>query len=156
MSQHCPEVVEYLAHVDALYASVKRWVGELDAVEAESPAEMNEEDYGKYSVPRLVLKTREGKELARLDPAGAGVVLAFGGIDLHGRFRSDFLYYFKGRGFLFERPPVNGIPSAPTPAFEGIDGDGWYWVDSTPSLRAHRVDEDGFRELLELVSDYGR
>ncbi|WP_321871712.1 hypothetical protein [Paraburkholderia tropica] len=155
--EQLPEMAStYLEHLKSLYEDVREWCAKRGLQVVEGAVEMNEQGLPHYEAPKITI-TRDGAPVAELVPLGAAIIGARGRVDLKGRLSRHAFLFQVGRGpSITIRATHEGSTSHDGPArpmIQGIDGDGWYWLESH-ARRAKRVDEALFGDLLADVSDY--
>lgn len=144
----------FTQRVNALLADVVTWCGARGFQIEHTSRTLNEEEVGRYDVPALRISW-EGLRVGEVVPIGSRIIAADGRVDLVGRMLSHELLFVVGKGPAYKTYTiVNGKEcSVMRPLLRDINGDGWYWVEST-LRRARRVDEALFMDLLTDVSDY--
>ncbi|MCP3020391.1 hypothetical protein [Cupriavidus basilensis] len=146
---------EYVQRVTALLREAADWCRDRGLQTELLPYTVREERAGEYEAPALYI-SKDGVSLAKLVPAGSRIIAAYGRVDLAGPMASHAFLFYVGRGPEFKSATIaNGqtVHSSSARILHGVDGDGWYWIESKVR-RAKRVDESLFIDLLTDVSDY--
>jgi len=143
----------YLRRLNAFYDQVEGWCPDHGYRIARDLEILNEEGIGQYEAPAMVIASTDINEkfVVRLNPIGAVILGSPGRVDLKGLGISYSFLYFLGQGPT-KRTKVNGQFGAPRPMLRGVNGDGWYWMESVV-LRAKFVDEALFTDLLADLFD---
>ncbi len=145
----------YLNRVNQLFGHIKNWLKEESVAVKQQNIEIVEKFTGHYTVPSLSISTQAGKELAKIKPKGAYVILAEGLVDIEGGFGREHITYMVDGGPYSYRPlPENTTQFFKKPMFKGIKEDSWYWVEDSRLDRANAIDKELLRDLITLVSDY--
>mgnify|MGYP006448517043 CR=1 FL=1 len=146
----------YLTRLQSLLADVERWSQARGLLLQRDAISLNEEAYGVYRADTLRLLTPAGSPIAALIPVGASIIGAKGRVDLEGTIDQAILVDWDAGGPQFETSVhADGqVERRPQPIYRHVDEPGWYWVESRPLARAHKLDESLFFELLFLVSEY--
>ncbi|MGS1035951.1 hypothetical protein [Burkholderia glumae] len=153
MEQAKEKVVKYLERVRAFETEVRRWCEARQLTIVEHTADLFEPFVEKYQAPALKVLLGDGSQIAELVPAGSNIIGALGRIDLIGRMaRHPFLFY-SGKGPAIAINVAGQPGPTPQPIVAGIDGEGWYWLE-TSITRAKRVDETLFIDLLSDATDH--
>lgn len=146
----------YLERLSALYADVRRWLGDKGVEITEDSIEIYEAEFGRYNAPRLSIRKNQGGMLAEIRPVGASIIAADGRADIVGTLDTQSLVYFHDGGpqvdVTQDRP--DGVVVGHRPMFRGVDMDGWYWMEEKRFGRVRRLDESLLLDLLAEVSDY--
>jgi hypothetical protein len=156
-NQFDEKVKLYQERVAAFMAQAREWCLAHGLKVKDIPTDILEEGLDKYRADSLRILSPIDQPLAELLPTGSAIIGAQGRINLIGSLaRHAFLYQTgKGPAIQVTATTVAGASSKdfPTPLYRGIDGDGWYWFESS-MRKAVRVDENTFLDLLTDVSDY--
>lgn len=153
--QEASQREEYIGRVTALIADVAKWCRDRGLHTESQPYTVREERIGSYDAPALYI-SRDGVTLAKVIPRGARIVAANGRVDIVGLLATHALLFYTGQGPEFKSSTIVGgktMNTSSTPVLHGVDGDGWYWIESGVR-RPKRVDESLFIDLLTDVSDY--
>lgn len=158
MSDQFDEKVRlYKERVTAFMTQARAWCEARQLKIEEIPTDIFEEGLDSYRADGLRILSPSGERLAELLPSGSAIIGAQGRINLIGSLaRHAFLYQTgKGPAIQVSVTTATGAPStdSPTPLYRGVDGDGWYWFESS-MRKAVQVDESRFLDLLSDVSDY--
>lgn len=157
MTTQNPAVRDYLQHLHALYADMRRWLEDKGLrIDSES-VEIHEERIAKYAADQLLIIDPDGETtIARVRPVGQNILGASGRVDLVGNQGKESLLYLNNGETSVKT--ASGPTSAPTPKTKrivpGVKGDGWYWMEGRTNRRAHSVDETLFLEFLSDVSGH--
>ncbi|SOE94977.1 hypothetical protein SAMN05414139_07825 [Burkholderia sp. D7] len=146
----------YVERVSAFLAQARAWCTERDLNVSGDSVELNEEHLPKYLAPTLHVSTKDGVTVARLVPRGSAIIGAHGRIDLIGHVtRHAFLFQIGKGPTISMKAIIHGKTTSESsrPMLSGVDGDGWYWME-TAIGRAKHVDESLFMDLLTDASDY--
>jgi hypothetical protein len=147
-------IQRYLERVEQLYTPIKQWVREENLVIVPSRVDTIERQ-ATYKVTQLTLKTQEGETLAEIKPTSSMLVAGEGLIEIEGWFGKETLVYMiKDRLMITKPSRKDRTKNVTVPMYEGIDVDGWYWIEDSRRNRAHRLDKSIFLELITFVSDY--
>jgi hypothetical protein len=130
----------YLQRVNQLYANIQHWLQNQPLQIHVSDLEIAE-TLGRYHVPQLAIATTQGDTLAKFQPVGAAVMLAEGAIEVKGWLDQEYLVYMK--------------QSDPQTFYQGIEMDGWYWIEQRLAATTHFIsDKNSLLQLITWVSDY--
>ncbi len=147
-------ITRYLKRVESLYSEVKVWVEPLSTEFIDTT--VMEQASGPYSASCLIIKSGVS-EIAKLEPLGTWIIGAEGRVDLIGSNDKTTLVYLKQGGSLIESIESEGgreMNRSTTVLFQGIEEDGWYWIEDKRRGRAILITQDLFRDLVSEVSDY--
>jgi hypothetical protein len=145
----------YLDRVNQFFEPVKTWVPQFKTIQTEK-SHFVQDETGKYQTPFLsIVKTNLSDEisdafsLADLLPEGTSVLMGEGIIKIDGLYGQEFIIYMLKQGWL-----IQDRFGQERQMYQGIDDDGWYWLESSHRNRVHLVDETVFMDLLKMVSLY--
>lgn len=153
--QQATEREAYIQRVTALIAEAAEWCRDHGLETERKPYTVREERTGSYDAPALYV-SRNGVSVAKVIPRGSRIIAAYGRVDIVGILATQALLYYVGKGPEFKSTSTAGgktVSTTTAPMLHGVDGDGWYWIESSVR-RAKRVDESLFLDLLTDVSDY--
>ncbi len=136
----------YLKRVDDLFSQIREWFKD-DLEVATYPIQVGE-PLGRYEAPALLIRDN-AETLANLTPKGATVILAEGLLELKGWLDKVQLDYMTGNG-----PQVFKNNDKTQSVYQGINRDGWYWIESPITKKARFVDKTLLLKLITLVSDH--
>lgn len=143
--------------VHKMYAEVESWIAGTELRAERTPIELNEEDSGKYAIDQLVLKTADGKIIARFRPEAAFVLSGKGRIDIIGTVDRIILLDLEEGGPTYKTLVLVGdrMEERTIPFYRGAGRSGWHWIDERGDGNAHFLSKGIFFEILEHISDYG-
>jgi hypothetical protein len=117
---------------------------------------------GTYPAPSLVISLPQGEQLAEIRPVGARIIAAEGEVDLKGWLGTEDISFYsaaptttlkvslgKGENMM---PVGTIVPN--TQIYEGIEVDGWYWIDDKERKRAYLLNKELLLKLISRVSNY--
>jgi len=145
----------YRERVNVLYLDVQKWVEPLTTKMQE--VEVLERVSGSYAVRSLEIMKSDGSEVIRLEPVGTWIIGAEGRVDLKGYNGKEVIIYLTNDGpaLNFSETESDGETSKSTMAlFQGVEQDGWYWIEDSRRGRARLMTQELFRDLVSEVSDY--
>lgn len=140
----------YLQRVNQLYNQIKHWLSDdtLQVVEG-PPVTLQESELGTYSAKVLAIETPEGDVAIQFKPRGANIVMAEGLIELESWLGKEYLVYMRTGG-----PTLTTPTGVERPIYQGIDTEGWYWIEDSRRIKAHLLNKTLLLELITMVSDY--
>lgn len=146
----------YIQAVEALNAQVRRWVSDLDELYCLTRSFHIDETTGSYEAPGLDIFGPGDTPIAEMAPVGMNIVAAKGRVDLAGEEDRAPLLWLEPSGPVLTSEIAAGSSGASSsrPLFEGVDSEGWYWIENRLARRAHLLDRDLFRDLLLGVSGH--
>jgi hypothetical protein len=108
------------------------------------------------------MSTLQGEKIVDIYPVAASVIAAEGEIKIKGWLSQEELYFFMasptttlkvsiGKG---ENRIAAGTAIPRPQIYEGIEVDGWYWIDNQTKMGAHILNKTLLLELISQVSDY--
>jgi hypothetical protein len=150
----------YLARVTQLFTDIEQWLtGDLHI--DRQTIEITE-SIGTYPAPSLIISLPLGEKLAEIRPVGARIIAAEGEVDLKGWLGTEDISFYsaaptttlkvslgKGENLM---PAGTIVPN--TQIYEGIEEDGWYWIDDRERKRAYLLNKDLLLKLISRVSNY--
>lgn len=148
---------EFIARVNTLYSEVGSWLENEPFSTRKETIEINEKLAGKYEIESLTISDNEGILIAELRPIGAWIIAAEGRVDIIGKSDNENLVYIVSDGphvTMQEKTENQKIQRSSRPIFKGIEGSGWYWIESKRLGRARLLDKNLFIDLMSVVSDY--
>lgn len=146
----------FCEQIEDLYKNVGEWLESTPLRTAREEIQINEEVFGAYSVPVLIMRNGADRLVAKIVPVGAHVIGAQGRVDLKGRHDDEILVFLKDAGPTIESVlEVGGSgKTIKTQLYKGVEESGWYWIEDKRRGKAHKVSRELFFELLWGVSDY--
>ena len=152
-------IKNYLDKINFLLSNVKDWCDPFGIQAIVNQTSINEDPYGQYNAPTLVLKLHDGKHLAEVSPFGAAVLGAMGRIDIVGEYgkREKIVYLSAGGPAIITNIQASvGDEKVEKPYqfYRGVDSEGWYWVAPFPLRRAYPITKEIFLDLLSAVSGH--
>jgi hypothetical protein len=150
--ERAEQIRRYIDRVNQFYHQISEWLHEYpNVVITKTLLEMNEEGLDDYWIDLLLITIDTGKyeDEVEIRPGGTTVIMCEGTLEID-RGREFFAYMLTGG-------PLLGIDSKTgllKPAYEGIDADGWYWIDRHDDTYAHRVNKALWLKLLSRLSGY--
>ena len=149
-------IAEYIQAVQALNAQVQRWLSDLDELHCITRSFHIDETTGSYEAPGLAILGPGDTPIAEMAPVGMNIVAAKGRVDLAGEEdRAPLLWLEPPSPVLTSEIDAGGLGASNSrPLFEGVDSEGWYWIENRLARRAHLLDRDLFRDLLLGVSGH--
>ena len=150
---------EFLTRTRNLLSEVDAWSKQLGLRVIPGVTVINEERYGQYEAPTLVLDDSHGKRMAEIVPFGASILGAWGRVDVVGEYgkREKIVYLSAGGPTMATRISVgeNGsVEQSSRPMLRGVEGEGWYWISPFPLRRAYPLTREVFVDLLGAVSGH--
>ena len=145
----------YVRYVETLLATIDGWCKRQGLTVESGFKTIKEGGKAEYEAPSRDLST-DGRPLAKLVPIGTHLIGVQGRVDLVGRVTKHSFVLCVGTDPLLSTRDVVGGKIPRSSSFlrrSRTSGDGWYWIESVV-LRAKRIDEDLFLDLLTDVSDY--
>ncbi len=140
----------YLEKVGQFYRQVQDWIQNdfYFAITEKSPIL---DTIGTYPVNVLSIyrKNRQKAALADLFPQGIAVFMGDGLIELKGIFGTEWIIYMLKDGII-----IDNEHDTVTHIYQGIEKDGWYWLEESEETKPHLMNKALFFNLLSLVSDY--
>ena len=79
---------EFLRKVENLFAEIKQWIADTELVTSLIEIEISEEAFGVYKSSKLLLKNKDGRDVAEIIPIGASILGANGRVDIKGLYDS--------------------------------------------------------------------
>ncbi len=144
----------YLERIEQLYTPIKQWLREENLVIVPSRVDTIERQ-ATYKVTQLTLKTQKGETLAEIKPTSSMLIAGEGLIEIEGWFGKETLVYMIKDRLMITKPSRNDrTKNVTVQMYEGIDVNGWYWIEDSRRNRAHLLDKSIFLELITFVSDY--
>jgi hypothetical protein len=146
---------EYVQRVTSFLTQAGGWCRDRGLTIQSDVVTLREDRIPEYEAPCLYI-SMDGVSLARILPVGSRIIGARGRVDLIGQIARHPLLFCVGKGLSASRQTVTGerrAISSSTSVLSGLEVDGWYWIESAV-LRAKRVGENLFLDLLTDVSDY--
>jgi hypothetical protein len=150
--ERAEKIQRYVERVNQFYQNVYDWLQEYPNVAiTKTDIEMNEEGLDSYHIDKLSIAIHNGKEEEVVDirPGGATVIMCEGTLEIEGWLRDFVAYMWKGGPI-----GVESKTGRPIPAFQGINEDGWYWIDRHNVDYAKRVNKPLLLKLFSWVSSY--
>lgn len=150
---------EFLTRTRNLLSEVDAWSKQLGLRVTPGVTAINEERYGQYEAPTLILDDGNGKRMAEIVPFGASILGAWGRVDVVGEYgkREKIVYLSVGGPIMTIRGQVGegGVAEESTHRlYRGVDAEGWYWVSPSPIRRAYPLTQEVFKDLLSAVSGH--
>lgn len=150
---------DFFKKLATLYLDVANWVYLNNLKVERDIIELNEEDFGKYTVEKCSIVNSDGKRIAELLPVGASIIGAKYRVDLIGLIDQESLVYFDEggptmRAEISEGDQIDTNKMNTFKIYRGVDEAGWYWIESQRLNRAYKVDQTLFLELISTVTDY--
>jgi hypothetical protein len=159
-SQHLPEHSQkdnFLKQVETLFSEIKQWATNADLTVSSVEITIEEEAFGSYSTSKLLIKNKQGREIAQIIPIGASILGANGRIDIKGLYDSEIIVALNKDGpkMVTTIRDDNGNETGTKTKYfyKGIDEDGWYWIENKRD-KGYRLNAQLFFELLSEISDY--
>lgn len=154
-----PALDEYLARTRLLLADCEQWSAGLGLEVTHGETAINEERYGQYQAPTLILDDSSGKHMAEIVPFGASILGAWGRVDVAGEYgkREKIVYLSEGGPTITMRiheGDKGKAEESPRRLYRGVEVDGWYWVSPPPLRRAYLITREVFMDLLSAVSGH--
>jgi hypothetical protein len=150
-------IEEFLARLDSLYKDVRKWLPNNLKTRTKS-LNLTEETFGSYTAQSLEIDSPDHRVIATLRPIGAAILGALGRTDLVGsRDTQIIVYYAKGGPvirFSYKNAAGKEFDSHQRPLRQGVEKEGWYWIEDRRLGRARPLDKQLFCDLLREVSDY--
>lgn len=149
MSEMEEKQQRYIERVNDLFTQIKTWLPK-DLTTVDIPRTIQDET-GEYDAFGLALVKKNMPEpddaVADLFPQGCSALLAEGMIDLDGPYGTVSIVYL-------EKSKVLWLPrdGKSRPIFNGVEHDGWYWLEDPLSSRMLPMNAALLLELLEMVS----
>ncbi len=146
----------FCEQIEDLYKNVEEWLGSTPLRATREKIEINEEAFGAYNAPVLIMRNGAGRLVAQIAPVGAHIIGADGRVDLRGRHDDEILIFLKDGAPVIESVlEKDGAGKAiKTQLYKGVEEPGWYWMEDKRRGKAHKVNRELFFELLWGVSDY--
>ena len=147
--ERAEQIRRYIDRVNQFYHQISEWLREYpNVVITKTPLEMNEEGLDDYWIDQLIITLNHGQDenVVKIKPEGANVIMCEGLLQIGLEFLA---YMLKDSPQLW----VDRQTGLPKPAYEGIDVDGWYWIESRGEGYAHFVNKP---LLLKLVDFPGK
>jgi len=135
----------YLQRVSQFYHQVKSWLSEMNF---STSKHLFADELGKYEGSILTIKDEDGELLARFIPVGAKNLIGEGVIEIVNWLGEEHIFYMPEEGQTIV------IAGNKIPILNGINKDGWYWIEDPHTGEAHFVDKSLLLNLVTLVSDY--
>lgn len=150
VSTAAPKQQIYLQRVNQLYDQIKHWLSnDTLQVVVGPPVTLQEPELGTYSANLLTIETPDGDVAIQLKPRGANIVMAEGLIELESWLGKENLVYMPTGGPTLTTP--TGVERA---IYQGIDREGWYWIEDSRRTKAYPINKTLLLELITMVSDY--
>jgi hypothetical protein len=137
-----PEIVEWRAKLDALYANIRAWLARMNPVPTVETVSTRiiEKKSGEYEVPSLIVRRGEGE--FRVRPVARWVVGADGRVDLEGGDGPFILVWM--------REEKAAVYNEDTFMLDEKDIDDWFWVQDRPPWKRVTLTGELFRGLAEV------
>ena len=150
------KVSSFVDSVDRLFAEIESWIASTNLKGIQQEIEISEEASGKYKVNKLTLQDEDGKKIAEFLPVGTFIIGGNGRIDLNGTIDKAIIVNLKTGGPSMTTTTAVGdhAETRTTSFYEGINQQGWYWIEDRRRGKANFFTKDLFVELLREVSDY--
>jgi len=151
---------DFLARLSSLYRDVRSWLPEKGLEAETKPMSLTEEILGSYTAQSLEIEGPNHRGIATLRPIGAGILGALGRADLVGTRGSQVIVYLAKGGpqirFSYRNAAAKEFDRHHRSMLQGVEKEGWYWIEDRRLGRARPLDKQLFSDLLREVSDYGR
>ena len=146
----------FVDSVNSLFNEIETWIASTKLKGSRHEIEISEEASGKYKVVKLILVDEGGKKVAELTPVGTFIIGGSGRIDLNGSIDKAIIVSLEvGDPSMATSVTVGGQTETGTNSFyQGIDKQGWYWIEDKRRGKANFFTKELFIELLREVSDY--
>jgi len=149
---------DFLARLSSLYEDVKSWLPDKSLKTQTKPLKLTEELFGSYTAQSLEIEGPINREIATLRPIGAGILGALGRADLVGTRGSQVIVYLAKGGpqirFSYKNAAGKEFDRRQRAMLQGVEKEGWYWIEDRRLGRARPLDKQLFCDLLREVSDY--
>jgi len=114
---------------------------------------MNDDIRDIYTVPMIVINTKNHEKVVHLKPVGAAVIVAKGMIDIEDPYGGrEHITYMVKDGFRVLRKV--GDQFVEKPMYNNVDTDNWYWLSYHDWHNAQVMNKTLLRKLIMEVSDY--
>ena len=148
---------EFFTRVNHLYSDIELWLKTEQFIIKKEKIEISEKIAGSYKIESLIVLDNENNKIAELRPVGAWIIAAEGRVDIIGKLNKENLVYLISEGphlTIIEEAKNSKTAKSSRPLFRGIEGNGWYWIESKRPGRARLLDKNLFIDLMSMVSDY--
>ncbi len=150
------QVKAFIKSVSNFFDEVESWIASSSLKSIRQEIEISEEYSGSYKVGKLILQDESGKKIAELIPVGAFIIGGKGRIDMNGTIDKAIIVNLDAGGQSVTATITIGDHSetSKTAFYNGIDKQGWYWIENGRRGKADFLNKYLFIELLQEVSDY--
>jgi len=140
----------YLHRVDALIADINTWLtNDLALIPITNGTHITDETGGYDATSyRIVQKDllEPDNYVADLLPEGCSVLLGEGLVDICGCGGTESIMYLRKEELIITDAQGNSRPM-----FKDVDGDGWYWLESSRRNRALPLNREIFTNIVEIA-----
>jgi len=147
---------QYKNHIEALYKNITQWSSNNALATSSQSIEISVDASETATVDEVLIKDKNQNTVATLTPISAWVIGAKGRLDFVGTNDKAILVYLEANTPSSVTTVTDGVEEKRNtkPFFNNIDEDGWYWIEDKRRGKAYKLDNDFFKELLLMVSDY--
>ncbi|MBF0234566.1 MAG: hypothetical protein HQK65_16215 [Desulfamplus sp.] len=151
------KVNSFIDSVDKLFAEIELWIASTNLKGVKQEIEISEETSGRYKAKKLTIEDEKKKKIAKFLPIGTFIIGGNGRVDIIGTIDKAIIVNLEtgGPSTTTTTMTVGDYKETRTTSFyEGIDKQGWYWIEDKKRGKAILFTKDLFIELLREVSDY--